>query len=155
MPPQERLFPLWDWVGGRYSVCSSVGALPLSLKYGFRQFENFLAGERRLLALFSYNRSACQNHDSQKPACGENRTFIFLPLPLGLKYGFRQFENFLAGERRLLALFSYNRSACQNHDSQKPARGENRTLLFLPFPRELVYCFRLRNINSITGDHSK
>lgn len=45
MPLQERLFPLWDWVGGRYSVCSSVGALPLSLKYGFRQFENFLAGE--------------------------------------------------------------------------------------------------------------
>lgn len=42
---QERLFPLWDWVGGRYSVCSSVGALPLSLKYGFQQFDSFLAGE--------------------------------------------------------------------------------------------------------------
>ena len=42
--PQDRLFPLWDWVGGRYSVCSSVGALPLSLKYGFQQFDSFLAG---------------------------------------------------------------------------------------------------------------
>lgn len=46
--PEDRLFRLWDWVGGRYSVCSSVGALPLSLKYGFQQFENFLAGESKI-----------------------------------------------------------------------------------------------------------
>ncbi|CAN0207401.1 unnamed protein product [Pylaiella littoralis] len=46
--PADRLFPLWDWVGGRYSVCSSVGALPLSLKYGFQQFESFLAGARSM-----------------------------------------------------------------------------------------------------------
>ncbi|CAM9963707.1 unnamed protein product, partial [Ectocarpus sp. 4 AP-2014] len=46
--PKDRLFPLWDWVGGRYSVCSSVGALPLSLKYGFQQFDSFLAGARSM-----------------------------------------------------------------------------------------------------------
>eukprot|EP00752_Nemacystus_decipiens_P008193 g7329.t1 len=46
--PEDRLFPLWDWVGGRYSVCSSVGALPLSLKYGFQQFDSFLAGARSM-----------------------------------------------------------------------------------------------------------
>ncbi|XP_039128190.1 glucose-6-phosphate isomerase, cytosolic-like isoform X2 [Dioscorea cayenensis subsp. rotundata] len=28
-------FAFWDWVGGRYSVCSAVGVLPLSLQYGF------------------------------------------------------------------------------------------------------------------------
>lgn len=32
-------------------MCSSVGALPLSLKYGFQQFENFLAGEELLPAI--------------------------------------------------------------------------------------------------------
>eukprot|EP00953_Heterococcus_sp_UTEX-ZZ885_P025380 13796-Heterococcus_DN1.PRE.1 len=44
--PETRMFEFWDWVGGRYSVCSSVGALPLSLKYGFGMFERFLAGAR-------------------------------------------------------------------------------------------------------------
>ena len=28
-------FGFWDWVGGRLSVCSAVGILPLSLQYGF------------------------------------------------------------------------------------------------------------------------
>jgi glucose-6-phosphate isomerase len=31
----ENAFGFWDWVGGRYSVCSAVGLLPLSLQYGF------------------------------------------------------------------------------------------------------------------------
>lgn len=45
---QENVFPFWDWVGGRYSVCSSVGALPLSLVYGFSTFEKFLSGARSI-----------------------------------------------------------------------------------------------------------
>ena len=28
-------FGFWDWVGGRFSVSSAVGMLPLSLQYGF------------------------------------------------------------------------------------------------------------------------
>ena len=28
-------FGVWDWVGGRFSVSSAVGMLPLSLQYGF------------------------------------------------------------------------------------------------------------------------
>ncbi len=31
----ENAFGFWDWVGGRYSVCSAVGVLPLALEYGF------------------------------------------------------------------------------------------------------------------------
>lgn len=31
----ENAFGFWDWVGGRYSVCSAVGMLPLSIQYGF------------------------------------------------------------------------------------------------------------------------
>jgi glucose-6-phosphate isomerase len=40
----DNAFGFWDWVGGRYSVCSAVGALPLALQYGFDEVEKFLAG---------------------------------------------------------------------------------------------------------------
>ena len=39
---ENRFFRFWDWVGGRYSVCSAAGAVPLSLLYGFDLFEKFL-----------------------------------------------------------------------------------------------------------------
>lgn len=40
----KNTFGFWDWVGGRYSVWSAVGAVPLALQYGFDPFEQFLAG---------------------------------------------------------------------------------------------------------------
>lgn len=40
----NNAFAFWDWVGGRYSVCSAVGVLPLSLQYGFAVVEKFLKG---------------------------------------------------------------------------------------------------------------
>ncbi|KAM6588643.1 hypothetical protein CsatA_011248 [Cannabis sativa] len=40
----NNAFAFWDWVGGRYSVCSAVGVLPLSLQYGFPIVEKFLKG---------------------------------------------------------------------------------------------------------------
>jgi len=40
----NNTFSFWDWVGGRYSVCSAVGMLPLSLQYGFEMMETFLRG---------------------------------------------------------------------------------------------------------------
>ncbi|CAD7697833.1 unnamed protein product [Ostreobium quekettii] len=40
----QNAFGFWDWVGGRYSVCSAVGMLPLSLQYGFDMMEKFLMG---------------------------------------------------------------------------------------------------------------
>lgn len=38
------LFRFWDYIGGRYSVCSAAGAVPISLLYGFELFEKFLKG---------------------------------------------------------------------------------------------------------------
>ena len=38
-----RVFGFWDWVGGRYSVWSSIG-LPLAIAIGPEQFKEFLAG---------------------------------------------------------------------------------------------------------------
>ena len=31
----ENVFEFWDWVGGRFSVSSAIGMLPLSLIFGF------------------------------------------------------------------------------------------------------------------------
>lgn len=41
---EKNTFGFWDWVGGRYSVCSAVGVLPLSLQYGYSVISEFLAG---------------------------------------------------------------------------------------------------------------
>ncbi|AMP10718.1 phosphoglucose isomerase family protein [Collimonas arenae] len=38
-----NMFPFWDWVGGRYSVWSSIG-LSVALAIGFERFTEFLAG---------------------------------------------------------------------------------------------------------------
>jgi len=41
---RENVFGFWDWVGGRFSVSSAVGLLPLSLHYGFETLNQFLKG---------------------------------------------------------------------------------------------------------------
>lgn len=41
--PEDQIFPIWDWVGGRYSIWSAIG-LPLMLMIGSKQFDEFLAG---------------------------------------------------------------------------------------------------------------
>lgn len=45
--PRENLFPLWDWVGGRYSLWSPVG-LPIALTLGMDTFNALLAGAREV-----------------------------------------------------------------------------------------------------------
>lgn len=39
----QRIFQLWDWVGGRYSLWSTIG-LPIALTLGNETFEHLLAG---------------------------------------------------------------------------------------------------------------
>ena len=41
--PEENCLPLWDWVGGRYSVWSAIG-LSCAIAIGWENFELFLAG---------------------------------------------------------------------------------------------------------------
>jgi glucose-6-phosphate isomerase len=45
---ENYFFRFWDWVGGRYSVCSAAGAVPISLLYGYDVFEKFLRGARSI-----------------------------------------------------------------------------------------------------------
>ena len=44
----ENAFGFWDWVGGRYSVSSAVGVVPLALQYGMEHVDAFLAGAHRI-----------------------------------------------------------------------------------------------------------
>ena len=43
----EILFPMWDWVGGRFSLWSAVG-LSISLAVGFDHFDSLLKGANRM-----------------------------------------------------------------------------------------------------------
>jgi len=40
---KENIFPMWDWVGGRYSLWSAIG-LPLALAIGIDNFREMLRG---------------------------------------------------------------------------------------------------------------
>lgn len=41
---EENIFGFWNWVGGRFSVCSAVGIVPLSLQYSYDVMSSFLDG---------------------------------------------------------------------------------------------------------------
>ncbi len=43
----EEVLPMWDWVGGRFSVWSAVG-FAAACAIGFEAFEDFLAGGREI-----------------------------------------------------------------------------------------------------------
>ena len=45
--PPERCFPLWDWVGGRYSLWSAVG-ISIALALGWKSFQRLLDGAHSL-----------------------------------------------------------------------------------------------------------
>ena len=45
--PPDRIFRTWDWVGGRYSLCSAVG-LPVALMFGMEHFDELRAGARAM-----------------------------------------------------------------------------------------------------------
>ncbi len=47
----ERIFPMWDWVGGRYSLWSAVG-LSAAVAMGYERFAALTEGARRMDAHF-------------------------------------------------------------------------------------------------------
>jgi glucose-6-phosphate isomerase len=44
---ESNIFPMWDWVGGRFSLWSAVG-LSISLAVGFENFDKLLGGARAM-----------------------------------------------------------------------------------------------------------
>ena len=43
----QTIFPIWDWVGGRYSACSSINLIT-AIAIGFEQFEQLLLGANQM-----------------------------------------------------------------------------------------------------------
>ena len=43
----NNIFPMWDWVGGRFSLWSSVG-ISISLSIGYEKFNQLLEGARKM-----------------------------------------------------------------------------------------------------------
>jgi glucose-6-phosphate isomerase len=43
----DNIFPMWDWVGGRFSLWSAVG-LTISLAVGFENFDSLLCGAHKM-----------------------------------------------------------------------------------------------------------
>ena len=44
---EDNIFPLWDWVGGRFSLWSAVG-LSIALSVGYKHFESLLDGAHEM-----------------------------------------------------------------------------------------------------------
>ena len=44
---EKNIFPMWDWVGGRYSLWSAIG-IPIALLTGFDVFKQLLSGANKM-----------------------------------------------------------------------------------------------------------
>lgn len=44
---EHNIFPVWDWVGGRFSLWSAIG-LPIAIEVGMENFKAMLEGGRRM-----------------------------------------------------------------------------------------------------------
>lgn len=78
----DNIFPMWDWVGGRYSLWSAIG-LPIALCVGYQQYKQILEGA-----------FAMDQHFQQAPI-SENLPFIMALL--GVWY-----SNFMGAQSHVL-----------------------------------------------------
>eukprot|EP00871_Galdieria_phlegrea_P001901 jgi/Galph1/2711/GphlegSOOS_G1411.1 len=82
----DNTFGFWDWVGGRYSVCSAVGMLPLSLYFGYAEMRKFLDGAHQMDEQFS-SCNISQNIPILMGLLGVwNNTFLGYPVRALLPY---------------------------------------------------------------------
>ncbi|HSB97956.1 MAG TPA: glucose-6-phosphate isomerase, partial [Spongiibacteraceae bacterium] len=44
---EQHIFPMWDWVGGRYSLWSAIG-LPIAIAIGWQNFQELLRGAENM-----------------------------------------------------------------------------------------------------------
>jgi glucose-6-phosphate isomerase len=58
---ESRVFAFWDWVGGRFSVSSAIGVLPLSIVFGKSLVEEFLSGMRNIDENFKNEKNPLKN----------------------------------------------------------------------------------------------
>jgi glucose-6-phosphate isomerase len=99
----ENVFGFWDWVGGRYSVWSAVGALPLSIIFSYENFEKFLEGGRNI--------DNCVKENLQRENLRKNIPIIF---------GLLGVWNTLICKKTNRAILPYSQALCKfaNHIQQ-------------------------------------
>lgn len=97
----DRVFGFWDFVGGRYSVWSAVGAVPLSLVFGFDVFREFLRGGNNMDTHLTSNLNNLRGN---------------IPILLGLL----GYYNIIYGEMPTRAILPYSQALCKfpNHVQQ-------------------------------------
>ncbi len=84
--PADNIFPMWDWVGGRYSLWSAIG-LPVALGVGMENFRALLDGAHGI-----------DNHFQSTPA-KEN-------IPVLMAFVDCWYQNFFATESRVVLPYS-------------------------------------------------
>jgi glucose-6-phosphate isomerase len=84
--PADNIFPMWDWVGGRYSLWSAIG-LPVALGIGMDNFRALLAGAHDM-----------DNHFRSTPATQN------IPVMMALLDCW--YQNFFATESRVVLPYS-------------------------------------------------
>ena len=88
---KNNIFPIWDWVGGRFSLWSSVG-LPIMLSIGFDNFNQLLKGANEID--YHFQKETYQNNIPIILACigilynnfMKNETHAIFPYDHYLKY---------------------------------------------------------------------
>ena len=84
--PADNIFPMWDWVGGRYSLWSAIG-MPVALGIGMDNFRALLAGAHDM-----------DNHFRSTPATQN------IPVMMALLDCW--YQNFFATESRVVLPYS-------------------------------------------------
>lgn len=84
---ETAIFPMWDWVGGRYSLWSAIG-LPIAIAVGMENFQRLLAGAH-----------AMDQHFLQAPV---SQNMPFLLAILQLWYG-----NFFGAQTQAMIPYDY------------------------------------------------
>lgn len=106
----ERTLGFWDWVGGRFSLCSAIG-LPLAVAIGAAQFRHMLAGAHEMDAHFFTAQDAAN-----------------LPLNLGLLDVW--YRNFCGMGSRCIAPYSHGlrrlSAYLQQLEMESNGKGRNR-----------------------------
>lgn len=109
----ENVFGFWDWVGGRYSVWSAVGALPLSIIFSYEEFEKFLEGGRAI------DKNVSENLTREN--LGKNIPIIF---------GLLGLWNTLICKKTNRAILPYSQALCKfaNHIQQLDMESSGKTV---------------------------
>lgn len=68
---ENNVFGFWDFVGGRFSVWSAIGVLPLSVHFGYEVMEEFLKGGH------SIDTHLLQESDTKVKICLFRKTLRF------------------------------------------------------------------------------